>query len=184
MIDYKLPHESFIGGWFIDEKVCDNLIKYYNNIDYTHEHRNKNNVKGCMLTQFHPKSTDKVWIDYKKELQKVLELYLKRYPEADKVCKFYIQQATNIQHYKSGGGYISWHFENDGRGDDRNRHLVFMTYLNDVNDGGTEFKYQKLITPARKGLTVIWPAQWTHTHRGVVNETQDKYIITGWFNYE
>jgi hypothetical protein len=29
-----------------------------------------------------------------------------------------------------------------------------MTYLNDVPDGGTEFKYQKIISPAKKGLTL------------------------------
>jgi hypothetical protein len=33
-----------------------------------------------------------------------------------------------------------------------------MTYLNDVDDGGTDFLYQKLTTPAKKGLTLIWPA--------------------------
>ena len=32
----------------------------------------------------------------------------------------------------------------------------------------------------KKGLTVIWPAEWTHTHRGIASMTQDKYIVTGW----
>ena len=26
---YKLPKESFIGGWFIPKKICDKLISYY-----------------------------------------------------------------------------------------------------------------------------------------------------------
>jgi hypothetical protein len=59
-----------------------------------------------------------------------------------------------------------------------------MTYLNDVNDGGTEFLYQKITSPAKKGLTLIWPADWTHTHRGQISKTKEKSIITGWFNYE
>jgi hypothetical protein len=59
-----------------------------------------------------------------------------------------------------------------------------MTYLNDVEDGGgTEFLNQKLVVHAKKGKTLIWPADWTHTHRGVVSPTQEKYIITGWLNY-
>ena len=59
-----------------------------------------------------------------------------------------------------------------------------MTYLNDVDDGGeTEFYYQKLKVKPRKGLTLIWPADWTHTHRGLSSPTQEKYIITGWLNY-
>ena len=43
-----------------------------------------------------------------------------------------------------------------------------MTYLNDVNDyGETEFYYQKLKIKPEKGKTVIWCADWTHTHRGI-----------------
>ncbi len=60
-----------------------------------------------------------------------------------------------------------------------------MTYLNDVEDGGgTEFYHQNLIVKPRKGKTLIWPADWTHTHRGVTSPTQEKYVITGWFNYQ
>ena len=45
------------------------------------------------------------------------------------------------------------------------------------------FKYQKLTTPAEKGLTLIWPTDFTHTHRGQISDTHEKYIITGWFGY-
>ena len=59
-----------------------------------------------------------------------------------------------------------------------------MTYLNDVTDGGeTEFMYQKLKIKPKKGLTLIWPADWTHTHRGIPSMTQVKYIATGWYCY-
>jgi hypothetical protein len=59
-----------------------------------------------------------------------------------------------------------------------------MTYLNTVTDeGGTEWYHQNLKVNAEKGKTVIWPADWTFTHRGVPSPTQEKYIITGWFNF-
>jgi hypothetical protein len=35
----------------------------------------------------------------------------------------------------------------------------------------------------KKGLTLIWPADWTFTHRGVPSPTQEKIITTGWFNF-
>jgi hypothetical protein len=42
-----------------------------------------------------------------------------------------------------------------------------MTYLNDVTDGGeTGFFYQDVKIKPQKGLTLIWPAIWTHTHKG------------------
>ena len=56
-----------------------------------------------------------------------------------------------------------------------------MTYLNNAPNAGTQFKYQKLTTPCKKGLTLIWPAEFTHTHRGVISDTHEKTIITGWF---
>lgn len=57
-----------------------------------------------------------------------------------------------------------------------------MTYLNDVQNGGTEFLYQKITTKAKKGLTLIWPSDFTHTHRGQICD-KTKYIITGWFDF-
>ena len=64
------------------------------------------------------------------------------------------------------------------------RMLVWMTYLNDVTDGGgTHFVYQKHTFEAKRGRTLIWPSDFTHTHAGVVSPSQHKYIITGWLNY-
>ena len=41
-------------------------------------------------------------------------------------------------------------------------------------------KRTKVETEGKKGLTLIWPADWTHTHRGVISQTKEKTIITGW----
>jgi hypothetical protein len=58
-----------------------------------------------------------------------------------------------------------------------------MTYLNTVTDGGeTEFFWQKIKVKPEKGLTLIWPSDFTHTHRGIPSPSQKKYIVTGWFN--
>jgi hypothetical protein len=58
-----------------------------------------------------------------------------------------------------------------------------MTYLNDVEIGGeTEFFHQKLKIRPEKGLTLIWPADWTFTHIGITSP-EEKFIVTGWFNY-
>ena len=58
-----------------------------------------------------------------------------------------------------------------------------MTYLNDVPDAGTHFKYQDLTTPAEKGLTLIWPTDFTHPHKGQITKHHEKYIITGWLGF-
>ena len=46
-----------------------------------------------------------------------------------------------------------------------------------------EVSNQKMIVNAEQGKTLIWPADWTHTHRGVGSLTEEKYIITGWYSF-
>jgi hypothetical protein len=87
-------------------------------------------------------------------------------------------QKTNI-----GGGYHIWHNETDTK-DTSNRVLAWTVYLNDVEDGGeTEFLYQHLRIKPTQGTFVIWPAGFTHTHRGNPPLSGDKYIMTGWLEY-
>ena len=59
-----------------------------------------------------------------------------------------------------------------------------MNYLNSVKEGGeTAWHHQKLKVKPEKGLTVIWPVDWTFTHKGYTTINEDKYIITGWYNF-
>lgn len=95
--------------------------------------------------------------------------------------------AMKMQRTDSGGGYHLWHSEQAG-GKSVERVLVYSLYLNDIGetDGGeTEFLYQKLRVRPEKNMLVLWPAAFTHTHRGnTLLGTESKYIVTGWFYYE
>ena len=86
---------------------------------------------------------------------------------------------NNIQHYEISKGYPGLHYERDK--EVSTRQLVYMLYLNTVTDrGGTEFPFQNITTSAVKGNLIIWPADFTHPHRGIISDTQEKYIATGW----
>lgn len=89
----------------------------------------------------------------------------------------------NIQKYETGGHFSKLHAERTGLGA-LHRVLAWMTYLNDVGAGGeTEFPFYDLRVRPVKGRTLIWPAEWTHAHRGCVVEAGPKYIITGWMHF-
>jgi hypothetical protein len=88
--------------------------------------------------------------------------------------------SSNIQRYPKGGGYPAVHCERD-RLEYCNRVLVWMLYLTDTPNGGTEFPHQELTTECIKGDLMIWPSDMTHMHRGVVSKTHEKMIFTGWF---
>ncbi len=90
---------------------------------------------------------------------------------------------NKIQRTKVGQGYHVWHYETSSRSS-CNRLLTYIVYLNDVEEGGeTEFLYlHKRVKPVA-GTCVIFPASFTHTHRGNPPLSNDKYILTGWVEF-
>ena len=113
-------------------------------------------------------------------LKKAIKEYEKKYKVVSELAAYSIIENPRIQYYKKGWGFKAWHCE---RGWNTNRILVWMVFLNDVEDGGTEFMYQKIKIPAKKGLFLMWPSDFTHTHRGIVSKTKEKYILTGWLGW-
>lgn len=115
-------------------------------------------------------------------LQKCFDTYIDRYSI---LCNQKLDaQYFKLQKTRPGEGYHIWHGE---KGENNNsRVLVFILYLNTLDyecAGETEFLYQqKRIRPVENTM-LIWPAAFTHAHRGnVVHGTNNKYIATGWFN--
>ena len=87
---------------------------------------------------------------------------------------------TKIQKTEVGGGYHVWHNEDDDPQRMR-RVATFILYLNDVDEGGeTEFLYYPKRVKAKQGRFIVWPAGFTHTHRGNPPLSNTKYIVTGW----
>jgi hypothetical protein len=93
-----------------------------------------------------------------------------------------ISSDIKIQKTPPGGGYHLWHYENSDEAH-AFRELVWMVYLNDMPEGEaeTEFLYQRRRIRPTAGTVVVWPAGFTHTHKGNTVLTQDKYILTGWY---
>tara|TARA_R100001440_G_scaffold7469_1_gene14655 strand:- start:691 stop:1296 length:606 start_codon:yes stop_codon:yes gene_type:complete len=79
-----------------------------------------------------------------------------------------------VQKTSSGKGY-TWH--NDTVSYER-RVLTYIYYLNDVEDGWTEFWQGDKIAP-KEGRLLIFPSIWTYFHQGYPPK-QDKYISIGW----
>lgn len=92
--------------------------------------------------------------------------------------------SMRLQKTKPGEGYHIWHHEQGNR-INCNRITTFMIYLNTVPVGGeTEFLYQNTRVNPVEGRIVIWPAGFTHTHRGNQPIGSEKYAITGWVDNE
>lgn len=186
--------DNFIAGWYDPEMIMfsDELLQHYHNspnkkpgvtrkvtgeLDYSQ----KNKVSTEVYLELNDPFTQK-YVDI---LQRSVIQYTLKYPWCNKFSAWAITQSINLQHYKPNQGYLSWHTERSLNVEPSvSRHLVFMTYLNDVTDGGeTAFFHQDIKIKPEKGLTIVWPADWTFVHKGITSFSQDKFIVTGWYNF-
>lgn len=198
--DYPLPsgedqNTLFLETFMIeDPSVCDALVETFEADPSAHRvgvvGKETGQVvdktrKDSVEIKFFPDDPRPSFQRYIAALKRCTMRYVEKYPYAGAVGDWGLSTPVNLQHYPQGGGYKTFHTERANRVEPgASRHLVFMTYLNDVNDeGGTEFFHQNVIVQPRKGLTVIWPADWTFFHRGIPSPTEEKRIITGWFNF-
>ncbi|MEE4243909.1 MAG: 2OG-Fe(II) oxygenase [Kangiellaceae bacterium] len=110
---------------------------------------------------------------------------------AQLISSIYTHDDINMQKYLKGtGGYHHWHSEHFPHPTDQSqrslrRTLLWLIYLNDVADGGeTEFFYQGAKVKPTQGSLVLAPCTFTHTHRGSIPQSNDKYVLASWLMYK
>jgi prolyl 4-hydroxylase len=187
---------TFIHQGQVSDAVCDRLLEFYTAHPQYHRRGgvSDNHADGYSdgVRSQHKECTEvsMPWHvaplpEYMQELSKVVDAYVNEYKWATYGAPWAAAEPVNIQHYAPHEGFHAWHCErSSATAMYAARHLVFMTYLNTVEDQGeTEWWYQQLKIKPRKGLTVVWPSSWTHMHRGITSPTEHKWIITGWLSY-
>jgi len=114
-------------------------------------------------------------------IQQTFDHYVDTYPSLatyDLTCNCLKFQATSDK-----GGYHIWHSEDSGN--EMRRVLTFLLYLNTLpesSNGETEFLFQRTRVRPEENTLVIWPAHFTHPHRGnPVYGEHIKYVLTSWF---
>ena len=117
---------------------------------------------------------------YFKFLNECFKSYTKRYS-----IEFYgpiYNDVFKIHKVRKSEGYHVWHYERSSP-ENIDRLMAYMTYLEVPKKGGeTEFLHQSLRIEPVVGRTLIWPAGYTHMHRGNPPLDGEKMYITGWFN--
>ena len=170
--------KDFIGVYddVIPEEVCQRYIdiaKPAHFITRNDEHRSDKQLR--LDGDFVPIVDDL----YKYALEPVLNDYVTEFPYLDKYQ--FVSSSAKLQITEPpSGGYHTFHAENIPW-ISRDRVLAWMVYLNTIDEGGeTEFLYQARKINPKAGRVVIWPASFTHLHRGNPPRST-KYIINGWW---
>jgi hypothetical protein len=172
--------------------ICDELITFFE----AHQTEQTTGVTAGGIDLNQKKSTDliirprdveqpgyEVISKYISQLFSCHQAYLEQWPFLKGIIPSAEIASFNIQRYLPGDHFQHLHSERTSISSSL-RVLAWMTYLNDVEDGGsTYFSHQDMDVQPQKGLTLIWPAEWTHAHLGNVVNSGSKYVITGWIHF-
>ena len=184
------PH--FIGSWNLEPiELCDEIVNYFEfNTNKQKKGRTdgglNENIKKCVDISILPNEINlpknQIFNAYLEALFACHKDYLLQWPFLTSFANKVEIGSFNIQRYQAGEHFQQIHSERTSIAT-LHRLFAWMTYLNDIDEGGTTFfsHYDLEIKP-KKGLTLIWPAEWTHAHKGNVLHSGSKYIITGWMD--
>lgn len=186
----ETPYNSFIGTWQIDpvesaKDFCNGIVEFFETSNEIRVQRADDDYKNMHQMYVHDTTNPYVKFLNDQILPALYQEYCEKYERLPMVREVN-SSVVKIQRYDApDDAYKQWHCERSNL-DPMNitRHLVWMIYLNDVDDGGeTEFYFQKLKIKPKAGKMLVWVPDWTHTHRGVPAPNETKYIATGWFNH-
>ena len=170
--------------------TSDECEEYINLIDHyilngviTKEDRSYHNTDHFSLNfnndvSYNILSGDNLSMEFLPKIKDFVDEYLKKFSVlGQEKLLIYDTKAKKIP---VGGGFHNWHYENTGLQVSA-RKLVIQLYLNTIEEGGeTEFLYINKRIKAEQGRLIIFPAAFTHTHRGNPPIGKDKYIVSTW----
>ena len=175
---------NFIGCWNINNNdLCESIIEFFENSKDLHtlgttssgvnEKIKKSTDILITPIQFKEKKYF-IFNEYIKNLFECFNDYKDQYPFLKTFANKLNIGSFNLQRYLSGDHFAQLHSERTNIST-IHRLFAWMTYLNDVDDGGTtDFDFYKIKIKPEQGKTLIWPAEWTHAHTGSVLQSGKK----------
>lgn len=179
--------DDFIGIYddAIEVNQCEKLISFIDKLDeigqigcsgikkHLTDHKSYNASHN-----YHTTSGSWLGSNFLPYIRKPVNDYLQKYSVLGE-CRFLLYD-VKIKKIPVGGGFHNWHYENS-RVSYCTRQFVVQAYLNDEFEGGeTEFLYINKRVNAKQGRIIIFPAGYTHVHRGNPPIGEEKYIATCW----
>ena len=185
--------EQFIGIFpnAINDDLCSEFVKWFNGISeqgITMSAMQDNNLPGTLRTDeavhipaglpldcFPVDLCTPLW----KNISECFNIYFIEYSMGQPITSYHFK-AHRVQ---PSGGYHEWHHENAFEVPYR----VLAWHLNlevPKRGGETEFLFQSMRVEPKVGQLAIWPAGFTHKHRGNPPLEGQKTYLTGWFELE
>lgn len=175
----------------LSKRQCETFIKYFDNVygdeepdcsSSLEEEHNNPLERGDLQMFFHESEHKGIYDNLSKIVKEKILEYRDTYWVLGSID--FKVDTFKMQKTPPRGGYHTWHCEILSLGQ-VDRCFVWAIYLNDIpeGEGETEFLWQGVRVQPKAGTMVIWPAFFTHMHRGNPVYSCNKYILTGWGHY-
>ena len=185
---------TFIGAWVMDDpSCCDEIIEFFNS-DAAQKKAGelgdglKPELKKSVDVSVKPKDLEQPqyapFMTFLEHLHACYEDYKELWPFLGRHLQSIHIPTFVIKRYRKGEHFRAEHAERMSL-TKAHRLFAWMAYLNDVETGGeTVFTHYGIKVKPQKGLTLIWPGEWTHAHYGgeVISDSE-KYILNGHMNF-
>jgi len=176
---------------FMSKEFCADVISRFKDADkngYTQTRATAEKASGVDKADTQLYAADSIDIDLvhhqnmeflQKFWAEAYPAYVEKYGILNNLDEHRIYHAK-LQRTRPSEGYHVWHCEDSTR-QYATRVMAYILYLNDIEDGGeTEFLYYGKRVKPQTGTLVLFPAGYTHAHRGNPPLKDTKYIMTGW----
>ena len=165
---------------FFEEQLASNVVLPRNSNVVEDKQMTLTNVSSLLENETNITFRTEMMGGFLKDYVDIVQTCYAMYAETYKILHDFELQALNVavQKTEPGQGYHRWHCE---QAKHSHRVAACMMYLNDDFEGGeTEFLYQNKRIVPKRGQFLIWPATYTHAHRGNPPLSGKKYITTSW----
>lgn len=183
-------NNHFISSWSINEENLDEIVEYFN---LSHENHAQGayktglidkTKKDCIELSIKPKVVDEkklnFFFNYLNKIKICYEDYIKQWGYLQNNSQKIYIGSIKIEKYLLSGHNKEYQCD---RNDIHSSHksLSWITFLNSIEkeEGYMNFKYFDYSVQPKKGLTLMWPSDWTHMNNHDVMKTQDKFSIRG-----
>jgi hypothetical protein len=192
----EIKYHQHIGIYknAVSDELCDALISIYEKYPNVRGKRNPNQhardnfiftdaiLRDDNISETEKNSIIEVINTFNKSLRYTIDDYQYKYSHLDNYPGLKPMGGYKIQKTLPTEGFYVFHTEQMSNSLDAfSRVLVYTLYLNDVEEAGeTEFLHQLIRVKPKKGTICLFPAGFTHPHRGNTPYSGEKYILTGW----
>ena len=154
---------------FLTKKECEQIIKKYKKLctsKFLNTYLNYNYIDF---------SFDAYW---KEKIFNLLNEYIKKYDGINIIEKWTMGN-IRFKHFPKNYSFNNWHCEHTKF--HPNRVISILIYLSDHKEG-TEFYHEKKTIESKAGRAIMFPASWTHVHKGQ-KTNRDRYILSVYGSY-